>query len=85
MSSALQSNPNVSDGLVIDQLKQKYGKLKIGAEPPGHKRSDVANGIFAFAREVSTNICEVCGTTQNVDIYGGRYVESLCPYCADES
>lgn len=85
VSATLNANTEIDAELTIVQIKQKYGELRIGTEPAAHQCSDVANGILALAREMSKNICETCGSTQEVEVYGGQYVESLCPYCADES
>lgn len=62
------------------QVKEKYGGLRfyiVGCHPMDN---DIF-GMIHLAEEMSYNICEKCGSTENVIQTDLGWIRSLCPKC----
>jgi hypothetical protein len=62
------------------QVKQKFGGLRFyisGAD-------DMVHGMITLAEHLSYEICESCGSTENIKQTKGGWIFSLCPKCTEE-
>jgi len=63
--------------VVAIQVKEKFGGLRFYID----SCSDYQNGTISFAESMSFNICEDCGSTDDVTLTDGGWYRSLCPKC----
>lgn len=63
---------------VATQVKEKYGGLRFYVTAA----TDEQYAYIRFAEAMSYRICESCGTTANVRVFG-RWVRTRCATCAD--
>jgi virulence-associated protein VapD len=61
---------------VANQVKEKFGSLCFY----GHGGDSYINGMIKLAENMSMNICEICGTTENVGVTSG-WIQVICEYC----
>lgn len=87
VSSTLDKN---CSSTTVNQIKEKHGQLRIYTGTPRDESKPfdegaIANGITELAREMSTNICERCGSTDDVEGVqrGNRYMVR-CRDCREE-
>ena len=59
----------------IIQIKEKYGRLEIY-----HDGDNMIDGMIWLATHLSTKICEVCGSTENVGHTQG-WIYTICEKC----
>jgi len=65
--------------VVVDQVKEKYGGLRFYY----HGGDETIDGMVWLAEHMSYNICENCGSTENVGDTDG-WIMVLCEKCATE-
>lgn len=66
-----------SDDLIIFQIKEKFGGLRIYTGPANQ---DIFR-IIDDAEDESFKICEYCGSTENVILHGDHWYKTLCKNC----
>lgn len=74
----IQALPDLEPTFQFDQIKQKYGYLRIYFS--GTEKYDEVWDILTEAEVKSGTICEYCGSTDNVTTQGG-WIETLCDKC----
>lgn len=62
----------------VDQLKEKFGLLRIYFSPHDY---DIQKEIYTIEEE-SKNICEFCGSRDNVTTEGS-WLKTLCKICRE--
>ncbi|TSJ40939.1 hypothetical protein FO440_14480 [Mucilaginibacter corticis] len=62
----------------IRQIKEKFGGLRFYAEGLTGNCTDIIMEYEAL----SFKVCEVCGSTEKVNLRGDRWVKTLCETCA---
>ena len=66
--------------VIATQVKEKYGTLNFyftGGD-------DYIDGMVSLAEHMSANVCEFCGTTENVG-YTSGWISTICKDCYDIS
>jgi len=58
------------------QVKEKFGGLRFYV----NSADDEVYGMISLAEHMSYNICENCGSIENIQQTGG-WIKSLCPKC----
>ena len=76
LTEELERNPD-SD-FCLEQVKQKFGVLRVYATASTNPR--VAD-LIAHAAEVSRTTCEVCGATGATLVTRKGNMQTLCPTC----
>lgn len=61
----------------VVQIKEKFGGLRFYADDTDSK----IDGMIWFAEYLSYNICENCGSTDNVEQTEGGWISTLCSNC----
>lgn len=66
------------DGLVAQQVKEKFGRLRFYYEhASAESRADgYTRGAVGFAEYLSTHTCEICG--QHGELRYGGWIKALC-------
>lgn len=70
--------------VVFLQLKEKLGTLRAYCRGG----DEITSGMIFLAENLSSRICEVCGSTKNVVCQSkknGFWIKSLCSECYEES
>lgn len=62
----------------IVQIKQKFGGLRVWVEPS----DDFIKGMVHLTEAMSYNICEYCGTNENLGRTQEGYIATCCRKCA---
>lgn len=60
------------------QVKEKFGDLRFYVD----YFDELINGMIWLAEDMSSKICEVCGSTENVTKTDG-WIKTLCKKCLD--
>lgn len=76
LESGHESNRKVAEGLVLAQVKEKFGLLRVYVDVTWNTAWDLCE----HAEWASGLICEECGTTKNVETKGG-WIKTLCHEC----
>lgn len=66
--------------VVADQVKEKFGYLNFYC----HGGDRYTDGMIALAEFMSRNVCERCGTTENVGHTRGPWIFTICKDCYDK-
>lgn len=61
----------------VVQIKEKFGGLRFYANDTDSN----IDGMIWFAEDLSYNICENCGSTDNVEQTKGGWISTLCETC----
>ena len=79
LCSALQwdTNKNRHPQIVATQVKEKFGTLRFYTQGEDERQW----GMIALAQSMSARICEVCGTTESVELRGKMWVKTMCERC----
>ncbi len=85
LSKAIQSYIDNNEHLkipqvVVDQVKEKFGGLRFYY----HGGDEMIDGMVRLAEQMSYNICENCGTTENLGRTQG-WIRVLCEKCATDN
>lgn len=78
ITEALSKNQNIGN-LRFVQIKEKWGQLRIYVNNYPNEIEEILNN----AEAESANICEMCGTTENVTQNSAGWIKSLCPTCRE--
>ena len=70
----------VEDKIGIDEIKEKYGMISIKTINP-HNITDEINDMINDANKDSLNVCEFCGTTENVGVTMNFWYKTCCYDC----
>ena len=70
---------NKKEQVEVVQIKEKFGQLRFYTNGSDH----LVNGMIWLAEHCSWNICEKCGTTDNITHTKG-WVKTLCKECAEK-
>jgi len=70
-----QKITDVDPDAYFTQIKEKFGVLRMYING-----NDAADDITYWAENQSKNICECCGTTEDVTTRGG-WIKTLCTKC----
>jgi len=65
--------------LQATQVKEKFGGLRFYTTP----RDDETHGMIELAESMSYNICEKCGSTEDVSSTEKGWVRTRCQKCHD--
>lgn len=63
----------------IIQIKEKFGSLRFYVDGS----DDYIEGMISFAQTQSHNICENCGTNQNIGSTTTGWIRILCKSCGE--
>lgn len=63
------------------QVKEKFGGLRFYVNSADAE----VYGMISLAEQMSYNICEKCGSTENIQRTKGGWITYLCPKCLKES
>lgn len=82
--SAINGNQYLKDRFEFEQIKEKFGALRIyfdisGANP--EVLHSFVQGVLSLAETVSMKTCEWCGETKDVKQAAGHWVRYLCREC----
>lgn len=82
MSICIEENLNVP---IVAQVKEKFGALRFYIDIPddGQDYTKIHYRIVE-AERASFNICEICGSTENIGITTG-WIQVICKKCYDEA
>ena len=69
---------------VVHQIKEKFGGLRFYIGTVNKKVSKEVFDIIHKGEKVSYNICENCGTKDNVELYNKGYIKVRCEDCYEE-
>jgi hypothetical protein len=76
----IDNNPEYATQVVATQVKEKFGGLRFYVEG-GSKTID---GMIWLAEHMSENICEDCGSTENVTTEGKSWITTQCDKCRNQ-
>jgi hypothetical protein len=65
---------------VAIQVKEKFGTLRFYLK----YGTDAHYALTAIIEDISSTICEECGTNQNVTTQGSGWIRTLCSDCRNE-
>lgn len=71
-------NKDDSDKIVIHQIKEKFGRLEIYLN---RRDNEELNKLIDNAKQQATEICEICGTKENVGFRCNGWVGVTCEDC----
>jgi len=63
--------------VTVEQVKEKFGGLRFYIEGG----DDTIHGMISLAERMSYNICETCGSTENIGQTSG-WIKNICEDCA---
>ena len=66
-----------SNQIQISQIKEKFGGLRFYVD----NSTETLNKMIAKAEDDSYNTCETCGSTKNVGLKSGGWLETICLDC----
>lgn len=61
----------------VHQIKEKFAGLRLY----GENYNDQIWKIISEAEKESFKVCEECGSTENVKLRGGRWLNTICDKC----
>lgn len=66
----------------VDQIKEKFGGLcfYFSGWPTSHEKCKQINALIIEAESQSKKVCELCGTTEGVELKGS-WIKAFCPTC----
>jgi hypothetical protein len=69
----------------VDQIKEKFGGLCIyfSGWPEDHDQCKKISALVTEAERHSKGICELCGTSEGVELKGS-WVKAFCPTCRSD-
>jgi hypothetical protein len=70
----------INKNIEIVQIKEKFGGLRVYVSSANDKIYD----LIYKAENESFNICEHCGSKQNVETKGKNWISTLCKKCRKE-
>lgn len=70
------TNPDSVHQLTCMQIKEKFGGLRFYT----NGGDDYCKGIISFVENMSYNICESCGSNQNIG-YTKGWISTVCSEC----
>lgn len=76
-----QGNEGRYPQVVAVQVKEKFGGLRFYV----NSCCDYQHGAISFAESMSFNICETCGSTDEVELIDGGWYRSLCKKCRGDA
>jgi len=68
----------------VHQIKEKYGGLRFYLGGIHKKYADRISGAVSMAEKMSYNICEKCGTTEDVIVDKTGWIRTKCKECRDK-
>ena len=66
--------------IIVFQVKEKFGGLRFYVGDASEEVFD----MIKLTEENSFKICEICGTTREVFLTGGGFIQSLCKKCREK-
>lgn len=75
---SIQTSPN--DKIGIEEIKEKYGMLSIKLINE-HNLTDKISDMITKAIRNSLNVCEYCGTMNNVGVTMNFWYKTCCEKC----
>lgn len=73
-------NSHIYSKIKVQQVKQKFAGLRFYVEHLDEEKERLQSAID-FAEYFSFNICEKCGSSDNVQKTKSGYIRSLCENC----
>jgi len=68
----------------VHQIKEKFAGLRFYLGGIHTKYADRISGAVSMAEKMSYNICEKCGTTEDVTVDEGGWIKTKCKKCREE-
>ena len=76
----INENRNDKNKVVLLQIKEKFGGLRIYV----NNGTEELKKMILEAEKQSYNVCDECGTTENVGIASAGYLKTKCFNCAEK-
>lgn len=76
----IDNNPHLCNQVVAVQVKEKFGGLRFYIT----EGNETIHGMVWLAEHMSYNICEVCGSTENVSTIGRSWITTECDKCRNQ-
>lgn len=77
-------HPNDEDKIIIDQIKEKWSLLDFHVSNVPHEISDILYNMIREAERKSGDVCERCGSEENVGTVLTGWFRTICEKCVKD-